>query len=757
MRPVFFKTTLARGLAEGGSETEVYLNSLNTIKENHTLAMSDIGDILFLVINPRGDNREVCSVTDLNTAVTPPKGMGLQRGYNFYSLGQSADRKKQHSAGEVVIITNDDHYLSTQYAALDAANVWNAIQTFATFPKKSGPLTTTNMDEFITYQQLVLAGLGSLVVDQVAQAETAGQTLAAGNLCYFRELDQRWWKATAATVDQQQTTQDGTIVLGEANATTKKNQIAQSFVAGQNTLTGVKLHKLADTGSFTGTVTVELLADSAGSPSGAALATVTLSNAAWLALSAGLFTATFGTAYQAAIGTTYWIRITTSTADNSNHPNLGVASSGGYASGSVKSWNTTDGWVAVALVDLTFKVLCSQTVQGVRLGFAQAAATAGNTVNMLRAGVEKNQTGMTLGSKYYASNTPGAIATTPGDTTVFVGNADTATKLIVDFRFEDLPTADQKAALAGASGTAPSATNLFIDSAALTGLVLPFAAAAAPTGWLLCDGSAVSRTTYAALFASISTTYGVGDGSTTFNVPNLKNRTPVGLDTSAKVVLFDCETAFNEQVVSNVTQTADSTDFKVGFNSAKFAIGSSFTTGIIGSKAVSSFSLAGKSTVSLWIKSDVACSANDLQLLLDDTANCASPLETINLPALLANVWTRIDLTLASAGNDTAIISIGLKLTVDKGAQNVWVDDIATGNNFELGRTGGEKSHVLVTNELASHNHDLPPNVGGTGQPFWQGSGAPSHTEQYFTGNRGGDLAHNNLQPFVTLNYIIKT
>lgn len=50
----------------------------------------------------------------------------------------------------------------------------------------------------------------------------------------------------------------------------------------------------------------------------------------------------------------------------------------------------------------------------------------------------------------------------------------------------------------------------------------------APTGYLLCDGSAVSRSTYATLFALISTTYGVGDGSTTFNVPNMQGRVPVG-------------------------------------------------------------------------------------------------------------------------------------------------------------------------------------------------------------------------------------
>lgn len=63
-----------------------------------------------------------------------------------------------------------------------------------------------------------------------------------------------------------------------------------------------------------------------------------------------------------------------------------------------------------------------------------------------------------------------------------------------------------------------------------SGLISAYAGATAPAGWLLCDGSAVSRTTYAALFAAIGTTYGSGDGSTTFNVPNYKGRVPVGLD-----------------------------------------------------------------------------------------------------------------------------------------------------------------------------------------------------------------------------------
>ncbi len=62
------------------------------------------------------------------------------------------------------------------------------------------------------------------------------------------------------------------------------------------------------------------------------------------------------------------------------------------------------------------------------------------------------------------------------------------------------------------------------------GVVSAYAGSAAPSGYLLCYGQAVSRTEYAALFAVTSTTYGVGDGSTTFNVPDLRGRAVAGID-----------------------------------------------------------------------------------------------------------------------------------------------------------------------------------------------------------------------------------
>lgn len=177
--------------------------------------------------------------------------------------------------------------------------------------------------------------------------------------------------------DQSQLTQNATVTLGEADATTKHNKLAQSFVAGKTSIVGASLYKSANTGTFTGTVTISLQADTAGSPSGSSLATVTISNADYLALPVGEFSAIFASPYTATIGTTYWIVETTSTSDNSNHPNLGTNSAGGYSSGSVKFNNTTDGWTAISTIDLYFRILTtnlSKTVQSDSNGFIKAYA-----------------------------------------------------------------------------------------------------------------------------------------------------------------------------------------------------------------------------------------------------------------------------------------------------------------------------------------------------------------------------------------------
>ena len=82
------------------------------------------------------------------------------------------------------------------------------------------------------------------------------------------------------------------------------------------------------------------------------------------------------------------------------------------------------------------------------------------------------------------------------------------------------------------NGTAWVPMNASTSSGPPVGSVISFAGSTAPTDWLLANGQAVSRTTYAALFAVCGTSYGIGNGTTTFNIPNLIGRAAVGFDTA---------------------------------------------------------------------------------------------------------------------------------------------------------------------------------------------------------------------------------
>ena len=74
----------------------------------------------------------------------------------------------------------------------------------------------------------------------------------------------------------------------------------------------------------------------------------------------------------------------------------------------------------------------------------------------------------------------------------------------------------------------------YVDNITPAGVITQYGGATAPTGWLLCQGQAISRVNalYTRLFTAIGTNYGIGDGSTTFNVPNLQGRIPVGRDST---------------------------------------------------------------------------------------------------------------------------------------------------------------------------------------------------------------------------------
>lgn len=144
-------------------------------------------------------------------------------------------------------------------------------------------------------------------------------------------------------------------------------------------------------------------------------------------------------------------------------------------------------------------------------------------------------------------------------------------------------------------------------------------------------------------------------------------------------VIEDCEDVWDETVDADIVVSLEGTDKKVGSYANKFTIAAAASAGDMATEAITSTDLSGFTKVYVWIKSTVNTSEGDLQLLLDDTASCASPLETLDIPALTANTWLRAELTLDDPSLLTAIISVGLKYTVDIGACVILLDDVRTG------------------------------------------------------------------------------
>ena len=143
---------------------------------------------------------------------------------------------------------------------------------------------------------------------------------------------------------------------------------------------------------------------------------------------------------------------------------------------------------------------------------------------------------------------------------------------------------------------------------------------------------------------------------------------------TTNLLVENAEDTWAEQVVSGVTLST--TTGKVGTNAARATTVSIGATTILMSEAIASVDLSTYDALVLWIRSSVNTSAGDLRILLDDTANCASALEDLQVPALTAATWTRVLLKFATPANLTAIISIGLKQQVDLADGTFDVDDV---------------------------------------------------------------------------------
>lgn len=178
-------------------------------------------------------------------------------------------------------------------------------------------------------------------------------------------------------------------------------------------------------------------------------------------------------------------------------------------------------------------------------------------------------------------------------------------------------------------------------------------------------------------FTNILIFHKTGVAKAAYDKSSFLSVTPESVLSLTETVLEDCEDAWNELVDVDTTVSLSS-DSKVAVYSNKFVIAAPMAAGdIIATEVITSSDISLATEIRFWIKCSIATASGDLQLLLDETANCASPSETLNVPALVANTWTEVAVSLVSAAGDRdAIVSVGLKYAVDIGACDIYIDDI---------------------------------------------------------------------------------
>ncbi len=240
------------------------------------------------------------------------------------------------------------------------------------------------------------------------------------------------------------------------------------------------------------------------------------------------------------------------------------------------------------------------------------------------------------------------------------------------------------------------------------GVIHEYAGSEAPTGYLLCQGQEISRTTYADLFQVIGTTYGSGDGSTTFHIPDMRGRVVVGLNSS--------DTDFNalgKQGGSKThTLSVDEMPSHTHTQNAHkhTASGSSGEAGAHGHSASSNSTGAHTHTVSGTATSGGSHAHNTWKVWSTKYTYGTYDIIMTGAPA-------------DGRGNPTE----------SAGAHTHTVSGTAA--------SGGSHSHTITVNSSGAHTHTVSVTVNSA-----------TAVNQL----TGGGLAHNNMQPYLVLNYIIK-
>ena len=149
------------------------------------------------------------------------------------------------------------------------------------------------------------------------------------------------------------------------------------------------------------------------------------------------------------------------------------------------------------------------------------------------------------------------------------------------------------------------------------------------------------------------------------------------------------DSAWTTKGAATSTITVDSTDKKEGTASANIVIAATTTTGLVAYDNLNAtVDISRLDSIQLWIKYSTTTASGDLELVVDDTANCGSALENIDLPILVANTWNLVTLGISDNSDMTAVKCVGLFLTTDAGTQTARLDNVGA---------QGQATALLVT------------------------------------------------------------
>lgn len=383
--------------------------------------------------------------------------------------------------------------------------------------------------------------------------------------------------------------------------------------------------------------------------------------------------------------------------------------------GSVTGWPTTFPFFAVLSPGTSKEEKISVTgitsttltiVRGVD-DTSASAHDAGATIYPVFTALEANEANLMASTMTAKGDILSVSGTTP-ETLAFarLGVGSNAHVLQAD----DSTSTGLKWAAVGTSNISDGAITLGKLASALQAFLVPtgsinaWSTNTAPTGWQLCDGTAVSRTTYAALYAVIGTTYGAGDGSTTFNLPNLKGRVIVGRDAA--------QTEFDSLAETGGAKTHTLTSSEMPAHVHNVSAYSH-------SASIGNTNLSHTHTFSGTVVSGGAHS---------HTITVTDP----------GHVHTRQygSVSRQATGTATTVPVNG------GGIPNFDTGSSTTGITASSNSTGSHDHTYSGTTSstLGDHNHSI----------------SISNHDAKDTASTGGGNAHNNLQPYMVLNYIIK-